>query len=216
MLDIQNHRPLRELVYEELKHRILVGEINPGTRMMEVDLANDLGVSRTPIREAIRNLEKEGLVTIEPRRGAYASRMETKDVIDILQVRQEMEGFAAALAAARMTPAQKEKLEGVNAEYTKAVETGVTADMVRLDSDFHRIIVEVCDNPVLLRMITQLQEMVLRFRYLYYEDQERAKEQPAAHQFIIDALASGDAETARKAARDHIDDLKTLVMDEGM
>ena len=88
--------------------------------------------------------------------------------------------------------------------------------MVRLDSDFHRIIVEVCDNPVLLRMITQLQEMVLRFRYLYYEDQERAKEQPAAHQFIIDALASGDAETARKAARDHIDDLKTLVMDEGM
>ena len=64
--DIQNHRPLREIVYEELKMQILTGKIVPGTRMMEVDLADDMGVSRTPIREAIRQLEKEGLVTIEP------------------------------------------------------------------------------------------------------------------------------------------------------
>ena len=68
-LDLQNHRPLREIVYEELKRQILVGEIAPGTRMMEVELAEEMGVSRTPIREAIRKLEKEGLVTIEPRRG---------------------------------------------------------------------------------------------------------------------------------------------------
>ena len=71
--DIQNHRPLREMVYEELKMQILTGTIIPGTRMMEVELAEEMGVSRTPIREAIRKLEKEGLVTIEPRRGAYAS-----------------------------------------------------------------------------------------------------------------------------------------------
>ena len=216
MLDIQNHRPLRELVYEELKHRILIGDIHPGTRMMEVELANELGVSRTPIREAIRNLEKEGLVTIEPRRGAYASKLAMKDVIDILEVRQELEGFAASLAAGRMTKEHKEKLENINNIYKSAVDAGSTEEMVRLDSDFHRLIVESCGNPVLLRMITQLQEMVLRFRYLYYEDLERAKEQPAAHQFIIDALASGDAERSRKAARDHIDDLKTLVLNEGV
>ena len=66
-LDLHNHRPLREIVYEELKRQILVGEIAPGTRMMEVDLAEEMGVSRTPVREAIRKLEKEGLVTIEPR-----------------------------------------------------------------------------------------------------------------------------------------------------
>ena len=71
--DIQNHRPLREIVYEELKMQILTGKIVPGTRMMEVELADDMGVSRTPIREAIRQLEKEGLVTIEPRRGASCS-----------------------------------------------------------------------------------------------------------------------------------------------
>ena len=70
---LQNHKPLREIVYEELKRQIMVGEIAPGTRMMEVELAEEMGVSRTPVREAIRKLEKEGLVTIEPRRGAYAS-----------------------------------------------------------------------------------------------------------------------------------------------
>ena len=87
--DIQNHRPLREIVYEELKMQILTGKIIPGTRMMEVELADDMGVSRTPIREAIRQLEKEGLVTIEPRRGAYASQISVKDMVDILEVPTE-------------------------------------------------------------------------------------------------------------------------------
>ena len=100
-LDLQNHRPLREIVYEELKRQILVGEIAPGTRMMEVELAEEMGVSRTPIREAIRKLEKEGLVTIEPRRGAYASEISVKDMVDVLEVRQDLEGMAAALAAER-------------------------------------------------------------------------------------------------------------------
>lgn len=100
-LDLQNHRPLREIVYEELKRQILVGEIPPGTRMMEVELADEMGVSRTPIREAIRKLEKEGLVTIEPRRGAYASDISIKDMLDVLEVRQDLEGMAAALAGAK-------------------------------------------------------------------------------------------------------------------
>ena len=89
--DIQNHRPLREMVYEELKMQILTGTIIPGTRMMEVELAEEMGVSRTPIREAIRKLEKEGLVTIEPRRGAYASQISTDDMVEILEVRQNMD-----------------------------------------------------------------------------------------------------------------------------
>ena len=95
--DLQNHRPLREIVYEELKRQILVGEIAPGTRMMEVELADVMGVSRTPVREAIRKLEKEGLVTIEPRKGAYASNISIKDMVDVLEVRQGLEGMAEPL-----------------------------------------------------------------------------------------------------------------------
>ena len=99
--DLQNHRPLREIVYEELKREILVGEIAPGTRMMEIELADEMGVSRTPVREAIRKLEKEGLVTIEPRKGAYASDVSIKDMVDVLEVREDLEAMAAAMAAHR-------------------------------------------------------------------------------------------------------------------
>ena len=81
--DLQIQKPLRELVYEELKHKILTGEIASQTRLMEIDLAEKMNVSRTPIREAIRELAADGLVTIEPRRGAYVSRISIDDMLDV-------------------------------------------------------------------------------------------------------------------------------------
>ena len=114
--DLQNHRPLREIVYEELKNQILMGEIAPGTRMMEIELAEEMGVSRTPVREAIRKLEKEGLVTIEPRKGAYASDVSIKDMVDVLEVREDLEGMAAALAAGKATDEDKELLQKITVD----------------------------------------------------------------------------------------------------
>lgn len=214
--DIQNHRPLREIVYEELKLQILTGKIVPGTRMMEVELAEDMGVSRTPIREAIRKLEKEGLVTIEPRRGAYASQISTDDMIEILEVRQNMEGLAACMAAARMKPEQLKLIEEAEEAYNIAVEKGSTADMIFYDSKFHKLIVEASNNKTLLQLIEPLQEMALRFRYLYYDDFKRAENMPHEHQIIIDAIAKGDAEAAKEAADTHIRKLKELVITEGV
>ena len=129
--DLQNHRPLREIVYEELKRQILVGEISPGTRMMEVELADVMGVSRTPVREAIRKLEKEGLVSIEPRKGAYASNISIKDMVDVLEVRQGLEEMAAMLAAGRITESQKEELLGILANYRKAVEAANIEEIIK-------------------------------------------------------------------------------------
>lgn len=214
--DIQNHRPLREIVYEELKMQILTGKIVPGTRMMEVELAEDMGVSRTPIREAIRKLEKDGLVTIEPRKGAYASQISTDDMVDILEVRQNMEGLAAFFAASRMRPEQLHVLREVEEAYNKAVEEGNTADMIRYDSKFHRLIVESSNNKTLIKMVEQLQEMVLRFRYIYYDDFKRAEKMPEEHQMIVDAIAKNNSEAARDAADLHIDRLKDLVITEGV
>ncbi|MDO4517623.1 MAG: GntR family transcriptional regulator, partial [Bacillota bacterium] len=144
-LDIQNHKPLREMVYEELKMKILTGAIIPGMRMMEIELAEDMGVSRTPIREAIRKLEKEGLVTIEPRRGAYASQISTDDMVEILEVRQDLEGLAAGMAATRMNEAQLKELEEVSKLYNKAVVNGNMKSMIKYDTRFHRIIVDSCN-----------------------------------------------------------------------
>ena len=97
-------------MYDQLKQQILTGQITPGTRMMEVDLAKDMGVSRTPIREAIRKLEKEGLVIIEPRRGAYVSDISVKDMVDTLVVREDLEGLAGLLAAEPLTREELEEL----------------------------------------------------------------------------------------------------------
>ncbi len=214
--DIQNHRPLREIVYEELKMQILTGAIVPGTRMMEVELAQEMGVSRTPIREAIRKLEKEGLVTIEPRRGAYASQISTSDMVEILEVRQNMEGLAAFFAASRMQPEKMEELKESSANYNEAVASGDIESMIKYDTKFHRIIVESCNNKILLQMIEQLQELVLRFRYIYYDNFKRAEKMPEEHAMIMDAIANKDAEAARQAADVHIDRLKALVIKEGV
>lgn len=214
--DIQNHRPLREMVYEELKMQILTGAIIPGTRMMEVELAEQMGVSRTPIREAIRKLEKEGLVTIRPRRGAYASSINTDDMLDILEVRQNMEGLAAYFAASRMTPDQLDELKALSSKYNEAVIDGDMEAMIEFDTKFHRAIVDSCNNKILVQMIEQLQELVLRFRYIYYDSFKRAENMPEEHQAIVDAITRGDEDAARSAADIHIDRLKTLIATEGV
>ena len=204
------------MVYEELKMEILTGAIIPGTRMMEVELAEEMGVSRTPIREAIRKLEKEGLVTIEPRRGAYASMISTEDMVEILEVRQDLEGLAAFFAADRMKPEQLDELKVVSANYNNAVLQGNMEDMIKHDTKFHRIIVDSCHNKILEQMIEQLQELVLRFRYIYYDNFKRAENMPEEHAAIVAAIERGDAKGAREAADVHIDRLKELVIKEGV
>lgn len=214
--DIKNHKPLREMVYEELKMQILTGAIVPGTRMMEVELANQIGVSRTPVREAIRKLEKEGLVIIEPRKGAYASQISTKDMVEILEVRQNMEGLAAFFAASRMQQDQLSELKEVAGLYNTAVADGNMEDMIKYDTRFHRIIVESCNNKILVQMIEQLQELVLRFRYIYYDDFRRAEKMPEEHRMILEAIENGDADSARQAADVHIDRLKEMVIQDDL
>ena len=213
--DLQNHKPLREIVYEELKRQIMIGEIPPGTRMMEVELADDMGVSRTPIREAIRKLEKEGLVSIEPRRGAYASEISIKDMVDVLEVREFLEGMAAGLASKRITEEEIAALKHSIDAYRNAVESGSTEEIIEEDEIFHKLIVDCSGNKTLIQMINQVQELALRFRYIYYEDFSRYKNMPNEHQEILDAVLSGDPEIARKVADEHVLRLKEFVIEQG-
>ena len=100
-INLDNYKPLRDVVFENLRAAILDGNLKAGQRLMEVQLAEQLGVSRTPIREAIRKLELEGLVVMLPRKGAYVANMSFKDLIDVLEIRASLEGLAAYLAAER-------------------------------------------------------------------------------------------------------------------
>jgi DNA-binding GntR family transcriptional regulator len=212
--DIQSHRPLREIVYEELRNLILTGKIKPGTRMMEIELADDMGVSRTPIREAIRKLEKEGLVVIEPRKGAYASEVSVKDMVDILEVRANLEGLAAYLAAERMTDSEKKILEETKNKFKEAVAESNLPEMISNDTKFHHMIVESSRNNHLIHMVEQLQELVLRFRYIYYKDFKRAEDMIPEHKRIFEEIANGNGANARFEAFNHIDKLKDMIMND--
>jgi DNA-binding GntR family transcriptional regulator len=209
--EIQSHRPLREIVYEELRSHILTGKIKPGTRMMEIELAEDMGVSRTPIREAIRKLEKEGLVVIEPRKGAYVSEISVKDMEDILEVRANLEGLAAYLAAERMTDAEKKQLNEIKEKFREAVAAGNMADMISCDTKFHRMIVDSSRNNHLIHMVEQLQELVLRFRYIYYKDFKRAEDMIPEHKSIYEEIVNGNGANARFEAFNHIDKLMDMI-----
>ena len=213
--DVQNHRPLREIVYEQLKRQILTGRITPGTRMMEVELADEMGVSRTPVREAIRKLEKEGLVTIEPRRGANASDISVKDMVDTLEVREDLEGLAAALAAERMTEEQIDELVKITEGYSEAILNSDTEKIIHYDEKFHKHIVSCSGNKTLIQLSEIVQELALRFRYIYYDDFSRYENMPVEHRQIIAAITGGDADTARMSADSHVKKLKEFVIREG-
>lgn len=214
MLDfeLQNHRPLRELVYEELKHKILIGNVNPGTRLMEIELAESMGVSRTPIREAIRKLEKEGLVSIEPRRGAYVSDISIKDMVDILEVREDLEGLAASLAARRINEEEAKELKRITERYSEAIISGNTDDIVKYDEMFHKLVVSCSGNKTLMQMVGSVQELALRFRYLYYDDYSRYEDMPGEHTGIMEAIINGDEKKARDQADLHIKRLKNFLL----
>ena len=211
----KQHRSLREKVYDKLKRRLLTGKIRPGTRMMEKELASDLGVSRTPVREAVRQLEKEGLVKIEPGRGTRAQEISVKDIIDTLSVREELDALAAELAAGHITGADEEKLEELTDKYADAIKSGDMDLMIHADEAFHRKIVKISGNRTLSMVAKTVQAQVQRFRYLYYEDLKNYENMPAEHREIIKALVSKDGSVARDVADAHVKRLKDFVIKEG-
>lgn len=213
--ELQNHRPLREIVYEQLKIQILTGKIAPGTRMMEVELAEDLGVSRTPVREAIRKLEKEALVVIEPRRGAYVSDVSVKEMVDTLVVREDLEALAASLTAKRITKEELEGLEKKVTDYSEAIASGDMEQIIRADESFHHKIVALSGNKALIQLFSSVQELSLRFRYLYYEDFTRYENMPVEHKEILEAIKTGDGDAARIVSDNHVKKLKEFVVNEG-
>ena len=209
--ELQIQKPLRELAYQELKHKILIGEIASETRLMEVSLAEKMNVSRTPIREAIRELAADGLVTIEPRRGAYVAKVSVKDMLDVFEVREDLEGLAASLAALRATEEQKKRLQELISEYDTAVEEDDKKAIVSCDEEFHRLIVQCSANDTLIQMVNHIQELSLRFRYIYFDDFSRNRKVSEEHKKIYDAIISGDKERAREEADAHIKALKDFV-----
>ena len=215
-IQLKVQKPLKDLVYLELKHKILTGEIVSQTRLMEIDLSEKMNVSRTPIREAIKKLADDGLVKIVPRRGAYVANISIKDMLDVFEVREDMEGFVAKLAAERIEESQKEELRKIAAEYDAALVSPENKDnIIELDEKYHNFIVSCCGNETLSELVKYVQELSLRFRYLYYNDFSLYESTAEQHHRLMDAICEGRSEEARKEADAHVKALKEFVFELG-
>lgn len=212
-LNLDNYKPLRDVVFESLRKAIVEGSLKPGQRLMEVQLAEQLGVSRTPVREAIRKLELEGFVIMLPRKGAYVADMSVKDIIDVLEVRSALEGLAANLAAERMDEKEVEKLKEVSESLNIAMENGNLDEILKKDVEFHQCIFEAAGNKRLTQMINSLWEQVYRFRAGYMSDHNAIRGIKEEHEHLIHAIISGDGEKASKCAKEHIERAEQYMID---
>lgn len=210
-LEIRNYKPLGEVVFEYLRNAILAGELKPGERLMEVTIADQLGVSRTPVREAIRKLEKESFVIMIPRKGAYVADLTKKDIMEVLEIRKELEGFAAALAAERMTLAEKESLGRIVERFNESLMNMDKKSMIDSDNEFHSAIFEATKNQRLINIIYDLHDQFQRFRLIYFNEFNNFKEIQASHNRIFDAIIKQDSKNARLEAENHVESIKILV-----
>lgn len=195
---------LRDMVYIELKEAIMKGELAPGLRLMEIPLAKQLGVSRTPVREAIKRLEEDGLAIITPGCGAKVSRIRGKEVADALDVRIAIETMAVRLAAQNSSAAQVEELWRIHNGIRRAAGEGNPAGISAGDGRLHHVICEAADNKTLLKIMQELEMQVLRYRVEYVKSLQTYDEILGEHDKIIRAVAAGDAETAAALVTAHI------------
>lgn len=211
-LKLDNYKPLREVVFESVRGAIISGVLKPGERLMEVQLAEKLGVSRTPIREAIRKLELEGLVIMMPRKGAYVADLSIKDITDVLEIRATLEGLASSLAALRITDDEIEQLELNALQFHKAIEADDFDGIVQADIDFHDNIFKATRNDKLMQINNNLREQVQRFRIMYISKSNKSKELAREHFEIADAISKRNIDLAERLAKKHIDNAEKYIL----
>lgn len=204
--------PLRDVVFNTLRQAILTGELKPGERLMEIHLANKLGVSRTPIREAIRKLELEGLVTMIPRRGAEVAQITEKSMNDVLEVRRALDALCVELACERITQEDTERLRLACEAFEAAVRTGDIKKIARADVELHDIIVQATGNQRLVQLINNLSEQMYRYRFEYIKDSTQHQRLIDEHRMIYESIVKKDKEAASQAAHVHIDNQKKAII----
>ncbi len=194
--------PLRAPVADEIRRRIIDGALQPGERLLEDQLAADLGVSRNPVREALQVLGREGFVTLEPRRGARVSQYSDERAQHVFEVRTALEVLVAGLAAQRRTPEQLAALEAVLAAGRRALQEDRLAELPALNARFHGLLVDAASNPLLAEMVDGL---IHQIRWLYTRRiRERGEWSWGEHEQIVAAVAANDVELASRLAGDHV------------
>jgi len=212
-VNLDSYKPLRELVLDAIRSAIMNGTLQPRERLMEIQMAEELGVSRTPIREALRNLELEGFIVMVPRKGAYVADLSFKDIADVFEIRAALEGLAAGLAAERITEEELEDMERLLVEKRDAITQNDIGKLVEVDTKFHALMYQASRNERLSSIISNLREQIQRFRLTSLSYPGRMKESLNEHKKIVEAIQSRDIQIARHLAQEHIENAENVLIE---
>ena len=205
--------PLHERIYETLRAEVISGQRKPGELLSEAELARSWGVSRSPIREALRQLEQHDLVRWAPRRGATVARLTVAGLRDIYEVREALESLSAGLAAERGSAADLAKMRDLAAEVEQAQDEGDYLRAIMLDDEFHRLMASTTRNRMLESQSGRVLDRVIMARMMVREEPGRTQEIVHEHQGILDALGQRDAKKAAEMAALHVRNARVRLME---
>jgi DNA-binding GntR family transcriptional regulator len=197
-------QPMKQEVYNHLLQAIIKGQLEPGKQLDEKEISESLGVSRTPLREAINRLAQEGIVREIPYRGNFVRKFTAKEVVDLYEVRKTLEVMAIRLAVIRMAPQDAEELAGLVRQTAEAQEAGDMEAYAKLDTDFHDKIAECSGNQVLNQMLNSMSTQIKMIRHIANSSNKVVKKAQFDREQILSAIATRDAEAAGRFMEEHI------------
>lgn len=211
---IEGPESLASRVELRLKEAILAGELPPGSHLSVPELARRLGVSRTPVRDAVYALERAGLAELRPRYGAVVFGGRRDDLTDLFELREALDGMAARLAATRMPPAERRQLQDVMTRHAQAIRRRDSEKHVEFDTEFHRLVRDGAHNPMLAADLGRLRNQILLvLRSVSSEPGAMGRGVLHDHGVILDAILRSAPDDAERAARQHVRAVLQFVLD---
>jgi DNA-binding GntR family transcriptional regulator len=208
---IEKHQTLREKIVESLRDAIIKGGLKAGERVAETDVAQRLGISRTPVREAFRQLESEGFLTVAPRRGAVVSPVVEKDVMEFYAIKSILEGYAARAATPHLTERDIRRMEELNNDLEDYAGKGDAKACTRVHNEFHEVFLRACGNEQLRKLVQNLVQQFQRFR-ISLTVTGKLERSIAQHRAIVKAFKARDADLAERLVKENADEgAETLI-----
>jgi DNA-binding GntR family transcriptional regulator len=201
---LQARKSLGEHVFDSLKQAIIRGNMSPGEWLVESHIADTLGISRTPVREAIHKLEREGLIERQPRGGFTVLGLTRDDIEETFGIRAVLEGYAARLAALKHQEKELVPLKRKIEEFEKCLEKKQTDNLTRINTEFHELLYALSKSPKLVHMINGLTDQIYRFRQIILKETKMAKISNDDHKQMLDFIRKRDADGVEALVRDHI------------
>jgi DNA-binding GntR family transcriptional regulator len=201
---IPERKPLGHYVFENLKQAIVRGDFSPGNRLVESRIAEAMGISRTPVREAIHKLEREGLIQKLPRGGFSVSNLTHEEIEETFGIRSVLESYAARLAAIKHQRQELEPLEEKIEEFQYHLNRGEMEALLQINTEFHALLYAMSRSPRLIKMINDLKDQIYRFRRIMLKKEKMAKTSNDDHRQMLGAMKKRDADRVETLVKQHI------------